>query len=127
MVYEELFSCAADVFDEFRVPEKEQEGVKILYAIYTDEDYSGSASVIFVRNGKFWFVTGGHCSCHGLEDQWDPEEITADQIRHYVEHGVAPYGVDFEKVEKIFDVFEGMDLRVVSDDQIAVLIKLAIG
>lgn len=49
---------------------------EILFASYTYEDYSGSATVIFERGGKVYEVNGGHCSCYGLEGQWEAEETS---------------------------------------------------
>ena len=48
---------------------------KILYADYTHEGYEGSAYVFGydTKAEKFFEVFGGHCSCYGLEGQWDEE------------------------------------------------------
>lgn len=47
----------------------------ILFADYTHEDYSGDAYVLGFdkEEGKWFEVHGDHCSCHGLEGQWEPE------------------------------------------------------
>lgn len=63
---------------DFYIDEAALEGAEILFATYTYEDYSGSAHVLFRREGKFFEVVGGHCSCYGLEEQWDPEEVTIE-------------------------------------------------
>lgn len=57
--------------DEFPLPKH----LKILYADYTYEDYSGDAYVLgYDFDKQQWFeVHGSHCSCYGLEDQWDEE------------------------------------------------------
>lgn len=53
----------------------------ILFAIYHDPwGYSGQAFVLFKQGGKLLFVEGGHCSCHGLEGQWKPDEVTPGQL-----------------------------------------------
>lgn len=61
-------------------------GFEVMHAYYSDEDYSGSAFVILRSraDGGLWEVHGSHCSCHGLEDQWDPEptELKALLSRH---------------------------------------------
>lgn len=48
---------------------------KILYADYTYENYSGDAYVLGFdkEQNKFFEVHGSHCSCYGLEGQWEPE------------------------------------------------------
>jgi hypothetical protein len=53
---------------------------EILLASYEYEDYSGDAFVLFERNGVLYEVHGGHCSCYGLEDQWEPEETTWEAL-----------------------------------------------
>lgn len=49
--------------------------LKIYYADYTYECYSGDAYVLgYNKDLKKWFeVHGSHCSCYGLEDQWEEE------------------------------------------------------
>lgn len=49
---------------------------EVLLAYYTYEDYSGSAFVLYQKDGKLFEVHGSHCSCYGLEGQWEPEETT---------------------------------------------------
>lgn len=56
--------------------------VTVLVASYTYEDYNGDAYVLFERDGKLWEVHGSHCSCYGLEEQWEPEQTDEASIRH---------------------------------------------
>ncbi len=68
--YFDGFSNKDDVFGAFCVSEEQSAGVEILYAWYdTSYDYEGYAHVIFRKDGS-------HCSCMGLEDQWEPEETS---------------------------------------------------
>lgn len=48
---------------------------EVIYAGYDIDGYEGSALVIYRQGGKVFEVTGGHCSCYGLEGQWEPEEF----------------------------------------------------
>ena len=65
----------------------------ILFASYTEESYSGEAYVQMVLpNGSLAEVRGSHCSCHGLEDQWDIEDTTVEALRHEFQHGYG-YGI----------------------------------
>lgn len=64
------------------------ENLEILYAEYTYEDYSGDAYVLgYDTEKEKWFeVHGGHCSCYGLEGQWeedyyDSEEQLSDVLK----------------------------------------------
>jgi hypothetical protein len=56
---------------------------KILYADYTYEDYSGDAYVLGydTEEKKFFEVHGSHCSCYGLEDQWDVEHCDVKELQ----------------------------------------------
>lgn len=88
-VYNNNFTCWADVVRDFSeglpgfqwgssvksikgAPAQEPE--EVLWADYTYEDYSGDALVIYRQGDRVFEVTGGHCSCCGLEGQWEPEE-----------------------------------------------------
>ncbi len=51
---------------------------EILYAEYECEYYEGWADVIYRNGDKFYWARGSHCSCYGLEGQWDPEEYSAE-------------------------------------------------
>ena len=53
----------------------------ILFAIYTDLNYSGRAFVVYTQDGKLYEVHGSHCSCNGLEEQWAPEETSWEALR----------------------------------------------
>jgi len=72
-IYQEIFSSWEDVQREYSMNESEPD--EVLLAYYSYEDYSGSSVVIFRLGDKFFYQTGGHCSCYGLEGQWGPEEF----------------------------------------------------
>jgi hypothetical protein len=61
--------------------------IKILFAFYEYADYSGNAWVLFLQDGKLYEVNGGHCSCYGLEGQWDPEPTTLKDIAFRIKNG----------------------------------------
>lgn len=46
---------------------------EILIAAYGGGAYEGDAFVLFECDGKLYEVNASHCSCYGLEDQWEPE------------------------------------------------------
>lgn len=79
-VYRNEFDSDEDIISNFNAPEDSLQGATVLYADYTYEDYSGSATVIFEKDGKLFEVNGSHCSCYGLEGQWEPEETTWQAI-----------------------------------------------
>jgi hypothetical protein len=47
---------------------------EVLLARYSQDGYDGRAHVLYRNGGSYFHVYGSHCSCFGLEDQWDPEE-----------------------------------------------------
>lgn len=52
-----------------------------VYAWYAYVEYSGDAVVIYSDDGvDFFVVEGSHCSCYGLEDQWDPSKHSLEEI-----------------------------------------------
>jgi hypothetical protein len=56
--------------------------INILFASYSYIDYYGNAFVLFERDGKLFEVNGSHCSCYGLEGQFEPEETTLEALKH---------------------------------------------
>lgn len=95
MIYFGDFDNAEDVFRNFEVSADERKGVYILYASYEIEGYEGSANVVFFKEGKFYEVHGAHCSCHGLETQWDPEEVDIALLRGMDKRKVSAYGSNY--------------------------------
>lgn len=79
-MYLDLFTDEADVISQFSAPSDALANANVLLAWYEYESYSGSAMVIFEKDGKLWEVNGGHCSCNGLEGQWEPEETTWEAL-----------------------------------------------
>lgn len=79
-VFFDQFDSVEDVLSEFSITQKDLKGCEVVFAYYTYEDYSGDALVILrdPQDGKFYEVNGGHCSCYGLDGQWEMEETTMD-------------------------------------------------
>lgn len=68
----------ADYWGDSTDAERDLCGAILLEAWYTHEDYEGEAYVFYWKAGKFYSVYGAHCSCEGLEGQWEPEETTPE-------------------------------------------------
>lgn len=79
-VYRGDWNSKEDLLSDFRIHASELEGCTVLYAWYEYADYSGSAFVLYKKGDKLFEVNGGHCSCYGLEGQWEPEETFVDAI-----------------------------------------------
>lgn len=95
-VYRENFEDWADVRSNFSLPDDEPEPERI-FAVYDCPPYEGYATVVFERGGKWYLATGSHCSCYGLEGQWEPEEFDPSVHLAGLEQGkrlVAGYGFE---------------------------------
>lgn len=82
----------AHLKSDFEIDDKDLEGIEILLAFYSCEWFSGDAFVLFRKDGKLYEVNGSHCSCYGLEGQWEPEETTIEALEHRLNEG--SLGVD---------------------------------
>lgn len=80
------------LMSDFYLDEAALEGVEILFASYVQEDYSGYAHVLFRRDGKFFEVIGNHCSCYGLGECWEPEEVTLEDLLRCIDRSPDYYG-----------------------------------
>lgn len=84
------WECLQDMLNDFQISEDVVQGYDVLYAWYEYENYSGSAFVLLQKDGKFYEVNGGHCSCYGLEDQFDLEETSVEALLKRQHYGVNP-------------------------------------
>lgn len=75
-VYFGEFESKDDLVRSFYLSAEQLADVEILYAHYSNEGYEGYAHAIFRKEGQLYEVNGSHCSCYGLEDQWEPEETS---------------------------------------------------
>jgi hypothetical protein len=74
------FSSVEDIIEQFDAPKNALTDAKIYLAWYGYGDYCGYSLVVFEKDGKLWEVNGSHCSCSGLEGQWEPEETSWDAL-----------------------------------------------
>ena len=72
----------------------------VVFAAYEAEGYEGEAIVRFRDGGKLFEVHGTHCSCYGLEGQWEPEEVEPEVLLQRIERSGA-YGVEASFKEQI--------------------------
>lgn len=66
---------------------KQFEGCEWIFGSYSYENYSGDAFVIFKKDGEVYENGGSHCSCYGVEGQWNPEKTSIEAIKHRLENG----------------------------------------
>lgn len=91
-VYLGLFTGIDSILAQFQILPREVKELDILLAYYNYEEYSGTAYVLFKKDGKYFEVQGSHCSCYGLENQWEPLEVTLESLLHRIHRGTL--GVD---------------------------------
>lgn len=72
------------VFEDFEISD---ERINILFASYSCSVCEGDAWVLFELDGKLYEVNGGHCSCYGLEGQWEPDEVDLKELEHRLING----------------------------------------
>lgn len=93
------FETIEDICDQFAIPLAELDGAEIIYAVHDAEIDGGSAFVLFERDGRLYEVNGSHCSCYGLEHQWEPEETSMEALR------LRKWAVDGYLMEEAFDAY----------------------
>lgn len=96
------FADWADVQSQFSMNDPEPQAV--IWAEYDNDGYDGRAWVLYYDKGKFFYVEGGHCSCYGLEDQWNPEEYSVEALKGQVER--ATYGFFKDRKDIIMAAIE---------------------
>jgi hypothetical protein len=79
--YESMVEDFSDWADKKVAPENMPTDDEILLAAYETSGYEGYAFVVYRKDGKLYEVNGSHCSCYGLEGQWNPEETTAEALK----------------------------------------------
>lgn len=97
-MYYGMFDNWDNVISKFNAEKEDLNGIVPLFAAYDCADYDGQAFVLYVQKGKFWIVSASHCSCYGLENQWDPEEMPYKALKHLAEEGnyvIKPYKEEF--------------------------------
>lgn len=49
------------------------QAARVVLAVYERYAYEGYAYVLFEHEGELYDVHATHCSCYGLEQQWEPD------------------------------------------------------
>jgi hypothetical protein len=98
----------------------------VVYAVYDLGSYEGSATVIFINQGKFWHVFGSHCSCYGLETQWSPEEMPLEALMKMIREGSgAVMHQHRDTLINMFDIVGGLDIENAKPEVVQVALRLA--
>jgi hypothetical protein len=84
-IYLNDWSDKEDVAGDFK--NDDIKNLNILFADRQYQDYDGEALVLFEKDGKLFEVYGCHCSCYGLEGQFEPEEVCLEALEHSLKKG----------------------------------------
>lgn len=80
---------------------------KYVYADYDCADYEGYAVVITSWDGEtFGVVEGSHCSCYGLEDQWEPTIHSLEELQRMFSENNCYYGINTAQIRGWLKQFE---------------------
>jgi len=90
---------------DYSIDPQDLEGVNIILADYSYQDYEGNSFVLFEKAGKLYEVNGGHCSCYGLEGQWEPEEVLLEELLNRAKNGYF-HGSHREELVEILTLIE---------------------
>lgn len=105
------------VQQDFDIDASELDNATILLAWYGYGNYDGEAFVLFERDDKLYEVRGSHCSCYGLEGQWDPEEVTVLELERRVTIGTlgndtySDSGVFAEELTELLNLYKRRQAR----------------
>ena len=81
-VYIDGWNGLEDMLIDFEIEASALEGFNIIVAAYdTSGSYSGDAFVLLEKEGKYYEVNGAHCSCYGLEGQFNLEESAEEALK----------------------------------------------
>ena len=76
---QEKFEGLASSF-RFEKYHPEYKNINILFAYYGNFSEGGDAFVLFEKYGKLFEVNVTHCSCYGIEGDFEPEETTLQAL-----------------------------------------------
>lgn len=84
-MFHEDFENIEHLKKEFNITDADLKGIEILYAAYRTGCYDGQSIVLFKEGDKLFIVDASHCSCYGLEDQWQPVETNEAALKKEIE------------------------------------------
>lgn len=90
--YKGEFKDWLDVQEQFQMTEPEPD--EVILADYDVPGYEGHAYVFYRKGDKYYIAEGSHCSCYGLEDQWEPEEYTREVFVEALRKGASAWTKD---------------------------------
>jgi hypothetical protein len=77
----EGFDSKDDIASAYQIHISDLDDAEVLIAKYHTGSYEGSSFVLIQRGKVLYEVNASHCSCYGLEGQWDEEETFLDALK----------------------------------------------
>lgn len=77
------------------------EAADFVLAYYDYECYEGTAYVLYLKDGVWYEVDGSHCSCYGLEGQWEPQETNVEALKLRLATGSFDYDKNRDQLCKM--------------------------
>ena len=118
------FENEEDMIGQFNITPDTLKGLRVVLAWYGYGCYDGSAFVLLqkTRGGEFYEVNASHCSCYGLEGQFDLEEVTLEDLQFRLENGSLLESTYYDeesnaRVALISVLFELSDGKIVVKDK----------
>jgi hypothetical protein len=71
-------------------------------ALYGLGGYEGWSYVLYHKDGVFYENEAGHCSCYGLEGQWNPQETDVEALKLRLANGSFSYEADEDRLIKMY-------------------------
>jgi hypothetical protein len=105
----EGFDDLADLCRAYQIEPLDLNGAEILIAKYHTGDYEGSSFVLLRRGVELFEVNGSHCSCFGLENQWDEELTSIEALRTRSGNNSFINPEELNEIEAYLKLEENMD------------------
>lgn len=125
-MYYGAFENWNDVLGQFEVEASEVPNAVPLFASYDNGGYEGAATVVYIDDGKFWLVTGSHCSCYGLEGMWEPEDMPYEALVHLAQEGDYSFSAYQKEFIATLDFVKDNGFDNVEPEELQFFLKLAI-
>lgn len=89
MIFKGSWTSLEDIQRDFDMTPIEFVKYKVLLAVYEEWGYEGNAFVLLQERttGKLFEINASHCSCYGLEGQWEPEETSVKALTYRMAYG----------------------------------------
>jgi hypothetical protein len=109
-VYLHNWKNKKDVIRDFHLENADLICSHILFASYSTDNWVGNAFVLFMEDGHLCEINGNHCSCFGLEGQWNKEYTSVKALLYRLNNG------SFGNCGESGNIFKRELLKFLSDE-----------